>query len=57
MTSLSNYIIATIALIAISSSAAFTAMPSRQVTRSTNLYMADGEVKAALWDTLNSGQV
>ncbi len=47
MASLSNYIIATIALIVISSSAAFTAIPTRQVTRSTNLYMADGEVKAA----------
>lgn len=46
MTSLTNYIVATIALIVISSSAAFTAMPTKTV-RSTNLYMADGEVKAA----------
>ncbi len=48
MSSLSTYILLTIALIAISSSAAFTAMPTTSATRSSSmLFMAEGEVKAA----------
>ena len=48
MASISFYFLATIALIVISSSAAFTAMPTTSVAQSTSaLFMAEGEVKAA----------